>query len=247
MAGSALFGLALLVAVRELVAAAGRPSAKQLAPRVRRCTARPRGSRRLSRRARRDRRARDERRRIVLLLVAAALGVGGRGSAAAARGRRLLRPAAGLPERAHGLQADHDLGPSATEPTAGASPARRRRDRRGPARPAAVPRRRLRHGHRRRVRAQLRARVRPLRRDHRSHARQPRMAQPRGGLRPVLERPTPACRTDRHFYAFKTAGWEFLSLNSERARRRAPRRCAGRGGRCASPGHAASRSGTARS
>ena len=56
------------------------------------------------------------------------------------------------------------------------------------ARPPAVPRRRVRRAARgEEYERQLQARVRALRLDRRAHAGQPRLAQPRGGLRPVLE------------------------------------------------------------
>ena len=86
---------------------------------------------------------------------------------------------------------------------------------RAQARPAAVPRRRLRRRHAGGVREQLPARVRPLRHDRGAHARQPRLAATArrattrtGKAAGLVTRTATTTRSGPR-------GWEILSLNSE--------------------------------
>ena len=94
--------------------------------------------------------------------------------------------------------------------------------------------------------SQLPHRVWALRSHHRSHARQPRLAQPRGGLRPLLEEGQPAPAAQPPLVLVQDSR---LGVPEPQLRRadmpRGPAECGGPRGRSASPGHAASRSGTA--
>ena len=69
--------------------------------------------------------------------------------------------------------------------------ARRRHDRRRPPAARALPRRRLRARHGRRLPRALRHRLRPAREPHGADARQPRLAEPPHRLRPVLAQAAP--------------------------------------------------------
>ena len=163
------------------------------------------------------------RRGVLLLLVVAVGGRAGRRRRRrrAVAGRRRAsnaQPAAARGSRPRRLEAARPpSGPSGTAPTA-ATRRCRWRDliEQGQPGPRGVPRRRVRRGHGGGVRPQLPPRLRPVRQDHRPDAGQPRLAEPRRGLRPVLGQGEPAaCPPNRHYYRFKAGGWEFISLNSE--------------------------------